>query len=206
MKCVVGARRSSRSSASRNPPKSYTPSARWNGSPSRTNPSEPRLPVLKSSTRGIFEWPHVHTAQPGQRDRELESRHLRRRPPGRRSWTQTPPVATTISKVRKAMVKGLCRDARQRRGCAERGHSGSPGPAGCQQGSVVAAATSRPQISEHPKCQAWALRKSVLASKKRWPRQLHPRVPSSFLPLPTTATILTRSPHEIRTFVRRQIG
>ena len=59
--------KSSRSSASRNPPKSYTPSARWNGSPSRTNPSEPRVPVLRFSTRGIFEWPHVHAAQPGQR-------------------------------------------------------------------------------------------------------------------------------------------
>jgi hypothetical protein len=37
-------------------------SARWNGSPSRTNPSKPRVPVLKFSTRGIFSNPPGKTA------------------------------------------------------------------------------------------------------------------------------------------------
>jgi hypothetical protein len=102
---LAGARKSSRNGASRNPSKPYTPSARWNGLPSRTNPSELRVPVL-NFRRADFQSLHVHNAQPRQRDREFESRHLRLRPPGRSSWTQKRPVATTMSKVRKGMVKG----------------------------------------------------------------------------------------------------
>ena len=44
----AGARKSSRSSANRNPSKPYSPPAPWNGKPSRTNRAEPRRLLRRS--------------------------------------------------------------------------------------------------------------------------------------------------------------